>query len=181
MSRASIITSTGTTFDFLETTLDMFNIEDIAHSLSQMNRFAGHARYPYPVAQHSRLGSYLFADPAMALRFLLHDGSEAYLIDLPRPLKHYTTLGAEYRKIEADIQGLLYMKYGIFGQDPELIHRVDTQMLYAEKEALLPEGTEWETDWGLKNGHANIKIVETSFRDNKRMFLDRFHELYHGE
>jgi len=46
-------------FDILNPTPDMINIEDIAHAGSQMNRFTGHCRFPYPVTQHERLGSYL--------------------------------------------------------------------------------------------------------------------------
>ena len=179
MSNATIVTASGMCFDILETTLDMICIEDIAHSLSQMNRFTGHTRFPYPVAQHSRLGSYL-VPPKYALRFLLHDGSEGYLGDMNRPLKHFTPAGDEYRKVEARIQGLIYNKFGLSADEPEIIHEIDNQMLYAEKEQIMPP-TEWQNKWSKDEKAADVRILETSFRVNKALFLDRFYNiLYYG-
>jgi hypothetical protein len=173
MSKATIVTHSGIMFDMLETTLDMITIEDIAHASSQANRYTGHCHYPYPVSQHSRLGSYL-VPKHLALRFLLHDASEAYLGDMNWPLKNFTPAGKEYRKVETPLQRLIYKKFGIFGEDPEIIHRIDNEMLYAERRALLPR-IPWT--WGDET-EADVKIVETSFRENKRLFLERFYELY---
>ena len=175
MSKATIVTSTGILFDILKTTPDMICIEDIAHALSQGNRFTGHPKFPYPVAQHSRLGSYL-APKKYALRFLLHDASEAYLGDMNRPLKHFTKAGREYQKVEKRVQKVIYAKFGIFGPDPQVIHDIDNQMLYAEKKAIMPP-TEWTNKWGRNQKAASIEIIELSFRKNKRLFLKRFHEL----
>jgi 5'-deoxynucleotidase YfbR-like HD superfamily hydrolase len=157
----------------------MVNIEDIAHALSQGNRFTGHPKFPYPVAQHCRLGSYLV--PYMyALRFLLHDASEAYLGDMNRPLKHFTLAGDEYRKVEARIQSLIYNKFGLSEVEPEIIHEIDNEMLYAEKEQIMP-ATEWRNQWSKDRKAANVRILETSFRVNKALFLDRFYNiLYYG-
>jgi hypothetical protein len=179
MSQAAIVTSTGLLFDILETTFEMVCIEDIAHALSQGNRFTGHTRFPYPVSQHSRLGSYLVPSK-YALRFLLHDGSEAYLGDMNRPLKHFTPAGIEYRKVEERIQGLIYNKFGLSSDEPEIIHDIDNQMLYAEKAQIMAP-TEWPNKWGKDQKVADVKILETSFRVNKALFLDRFYTiLYYG-
>ena len=177
MSQATIVTSTGILFDILETTPEMVKVEDIAHSLSMGNRFTGHTKFPYPVSQHSRLGSYL-VPPRFALRFLLHDGSEAYLGDMNRPLKHFTPAGEEYRKVEARIQAVVYNKFGLTAEDPEIIHKIDNQMLYAEKAQIMPP-TEWKNIWSIDRTPADVKIVETSFRVNKALFLDRFYQILH--
>ena len=179
MSQATIVTSTGLCFDILEPALDMICIEDIAHSLSQVNRFTGHGKFPYPVSQHSRLGSYR-VPPVYALRFLLHDASEAYIGDMNRPLKHFTTAGFEYRQVEAPLQALIYYKFGLAAEDPEIIHEIDNQMLYAEKAQVMP-ATEWKNKWSPDQKAAEVRIVETSFRLNKSRFLDRFYNvLDHG-
>jgi 5'-nucleotidase len=177
MSQATIVTSTGAYFDILDTTPEMVCIEDIAHSLSQANRFTGHTKFPYPVSQHSRLGSYL-VPTKYALRFLLHDASEAYLGDMNRPLKHFTTAGVEYRKVEAILQGVIYNKFGLLAEDPEIVHEIYNQMLYAEKAQIMP-ATEWKTLWSKDRVAADVTIYETPFRVNKALFLDRFYFLRH--
>lgn len=69
----------------------MIDIDDIAHSLSMQCRYAGHCIRFYSVAEHSvhlarhfrRVG----ASIEIQLWALLHDATEAYLVDLPRPVK----------------------------------------------------------------------------------------------
>ena len=179
MSEACIVTYTGVLFDILNPKPEMINIVDIAHSGSQMNRFTGHCRVPYPVTQHERLGSYLIDDSYLALWFLLHDASESYISDMSRPLKHFTAAGQAYMKVEAPLQTMIYEKFGLYGPEPPIVHEVDNLMLYAEKEQLMAP-TKWPTKWSDERA-AGVKIVETSFYDNKRMYLDRFWELYHGD
>jgi hypothetical protein len=179
VSNATILTASGLTFDILDTTPEMVCIDDIAHALSQGNRFTGHTKFPYPVSQHSRLGSYIIPQ-VYALRFLLHDASEAYLGDMNRPLKHFTPAGIEYRKVENRIQEIIYSKFGLHGEDPEIIHDIDNQMLYAEKAQIMAP-TEWRNQWSKDKKAADVKILETTFRVNKALFLDRFYNiLYYG-
>ena len=176
MSEAWIETAGGTKFDILDTRPEMIQIDDIAHALSQMNRFTGHCKFPYPVAQHSRLGSYLI-HPDYALQFLLHDASESFLGDMNRPMKHYTEAGKVYRVIEHRIQRIIYKRFGCSAQEHPLVKDMDDEMLYAEKAQLMGD-LPWETRWGKSDKAADVKIVETSFRENKRLFLERFYQLY---
>lgn len=66
-------------------------IHEIAHSLSQINRFTGHASRPYSVAEHSLLVADLAlgakASASVQLAALLHDAHEAYTGDVSSPVK----------------------------------------------------------------------------------------------
>jgi hypothetical protein len=179
-SLAWIETFTGVQFNLVHTRPEMIQVEDIAHSLSNMNRFTGHCRYPYSVAQHSLLGSYLIEDPKLAFRFLNHDDSEAYIGDMNRPLKHFTKVGAEFRKVEKPLQKMIYERFGIIGPDPKIIHEVDAQMLYAEKSALMGN-TPFPVKWSKDEKPADVKIVEMNWRKVKSLWLNRFYELYESQ
>lgn len=81
-----IVTYTGKFFDLLNPTPDMVCIEDIAHALANICRYAGHVREFYSVAQHCVLMAK--ADlPGGSLQRLLHDAGEAYVGDIASPWK----------------------------------------------------------------------------------------------
>jgi hypothetical protein len=68
----------------------LVRVTDIAHALSHLCRYNGHVRSFYSVAEHSVLMARHFIarrDYPLARWALLHDGSEAYLGDVIRPLK----------------------------------------------------------------------------------------------
>lgn len=82
-------TWTGQKVSFPMTTA-MMNVDDIAHALSLQCRFAGHIKCFYSVAEHSCLVSdWLFNNDQrdLAMAGLFHDASEAYLVDIPKPVK----------------------------------------------------------------------------------------------
>jgi len=111
-----IQTFTGLRVNPLELRPDDIRIEDIAHALSCVNRFAGHAVYPINVAQHSIMVSRL-ADPGYELQGLLHDASEAYLGDMTKWLKMAPEMKF-YREIEDRAQHTIFKKFGC----PEEMH-----------------------------------------------------------
>lgn len=77
--------------------------EDIAHALAGENRYNAHTREPLSVAQHSVFVSQIVeratGNALLALAALLHDGPEAYLKDIPKPIKR--ALGPVYAEAEA--------------------------------------------------------------------------------
>jgi len=70
---------------------EQVNINDIAHALGHQCRFSGHCDWFYSVGQHSYYVSVIIEQlggtPMDRLCGLLHDATEAYLVDLPSPIK----------------------------------------------------------------------------------------------
>jgi len=64
------------------------SINELAHSLSQINRWTGWAAYPISVAQHSVMVSFLVR-PELAMHGLLHDAHECLVGDVNTPVKRW--------------------------------------------------------------------------------------------
>jgi hypothetical protein len=155
---------------------DDIAIEDIAHALSHTCRFGGHVSTFYSVAQHSVLVSHVV--PAeFALWGLLHDASEAYLVDIPTPLKVTAALDG-YKAIEALMQQTIYQRFGLQGPQPPEVDEADQALLLEEADALLPGGPTWATaDMRARVPRPPIRIVPWFPPAAKRGFLKRFDEL----
>lgn len=137
----SITTYTGREFPLLEATVDDINIRDIAHALSNTCRYAGHCALFYSVAEHSCRLSFLVPEQ-LRLEALLHDASEAYLGDIPTPLKK---LLPRYRKIERRINEVIMLKYDL--RRSTLVRKYDKLICTPEVTSLLVNGHPgWELE-----------------------------------
>lgn len=103
-----IRTFTGKYINVLEPSAEDIDIIDIAHALSRMPRFGGHTEQFYSVAQHCIMCS-CHALEEYKLEALLHDASEAYLMDLPSPVKKQI---GEYFNIENKMMEVISKKFG---------------------------------------------------------------------
>lgn len=138
-----IQTFTGKQFWPLDPSEDEISIYDIAHSLSMQCRFNGHCNRFYSVAEHCVRVS-VECPPEDALWGLLHDASEAYLSDIPRPLKRLTEF-VKYRESEFFLQSVIYARFGLRGPEPAVVKRMDNVLLATEKRDLMSEPPEeWE-------------------------------------
>ena len=108
---AHIQTYTGREINPLQLQLGDIDIVDIAHSLSCINRFNGHTRFPINVAQHSVYCAMLCRGTGFELQALLHDASEAYLGDVTKWLKHTSEMQA-FREAEDRAQSVIFTKFG---------------------------------------------------------------------
>lgn len=128
-----IRTSSGIYVNVFEPNPEMFEIEDIAHSLSQQCRFGGHTQNFYSVAQHCCL-CYELSLPEYEFDCLMHDSSEAYLLDVPRPIKRQLI---NYKTIEHDLMLVLAQKFGFRFPLDSYIKRIDEIALKIEWEVVM--------------------------------------------
>lgn len=143
-----IQTYTGGKFYPTDPQVDDVNIRDIAHSLSNQCRFAGHTRKFYSIAQHCYLVSQV-CYPADALDGLLHDAAEAYMCDMPRPIKYSPGLEG-FKELEKKIEAVIQKKFNL-GPEPQSVKDADKRLLYTERRDLLPH-LSWEDNkstWGM--------------------------------
>lgn len=129
-----IRTFTGIYMNVFEPTFEMIDIRDIAHSLSNQPRFGGHLPVSYSVARHSLNCAYLIKDDNLKLDALLHDASEAYLMDIPKPIKNRL---ANYKEIEDRLMRFISVKYRFEYPLHKKVKRIDELMLENEWECLM--------------------------------------------
>lgn len=115
MSKSRLHTFTGRGFDPFSPKPADVHLEDIAHALSNTCRFGGHSPRFYSVAQHATLVAVLVLEasrrPDWALLALHHDSAEAYLGDIPRPIKQGMVFALEAREKGLTDDGLVYLPF----------------------------------------------------------------------
>lgn len=141
-------TWSGRQFWPLDPRAEDIDLRDIAHSLSLQCRYAGHCCTFYSVAEHSvlmtrwMLGREGFAH--FAPWALLHDAPEAYLVDVPRPVKPFLV---GYREIEDRVMSVIAEAFGLrhTGSDviPDVVKQVDNRILADEYPQLMVQSVPW--------------------------------------
>ncbi len=109
------------------------DIRDVAHHLSNQCRYAGAVKHFYSVAEHSVHVSH-FVPKEDAMWGLLHDATEAYMNDIPRPVKDQCP---QYVKMEEAILPAIANHFNLVAMIPESVHRVDKEMLIHEMRDLM--------------------------------------------
>lgn len=174
-------TFSGGVFHPLNPKPNEIHIEDIAASLSKMCRFGGHCRIFYSVAEHCVHLAEVAPAP-LKLTALLHDASEAYLVDIPRPIKPRL---ANYYDLEAGIMRVIADKYGIAWPLPQVVKDLDTAILSDEREQIMmPMDVEGRL-WGNTLPKLNKRLHCWEPARASAAFMARFHiyakgELYNG-
>ena len=169
----SLSTFTKQKFNYLTIEENEVFIEDIAWALSNEPRYAGHRDFLYSVGEHSLLVAEAVLEivernlPAYRYEAtyaaLLHDGSEAYMKDLPTPLK---ILLPDYKALERRVQQLINRQMRVYEYaDEQIKQALESAVAYCdmliynleceafdrhdEKEALGPLITEEINAWDL--------------------------------
>lgn len=157
---------------------------DIAHALSNQCRFSGHCKHHYSVAQHSILVSivaeYLLPKNVSdeetmqtARAGLLHDASEAYLVDIPSPLKQLPEF-APYRAAEKRLERLILKRFSLPEELPAAVKQADLILLSTEKRDLMVEPPE---PWIDLPEPLERTIQTMTPQQAEQRFLERFDEL----
>lgn len=182
-------------------------IEDIAGALSRICRYNGHLRdycitepdadgyfdqLPleiYSVAQHSVLveqyvakwcGEDADSEPCILLRLaaLLHDAHEYVLGDMVKPQK---LMYKERKRYEMEWDDRIAERFGFSADllDHPAIKEADYRIFLTEKRDLV---VNWTTDFGVaKADPYPERIVPVLPSAARKMFMDRFNELYKGD
>jgi hypothetical protein len=108
---------------------------DIAHSLALQCRFNGHCKRFYSVAEHClRVLRYVRGTTLGPLELehkwaLMHDAAEAYMTDIPRPIKRSIS---GWKGIEEDIERVISERFGIPLPIPDVVKHADGVLLATE-------------------------------------------------
>jgi len=183
-----IQTYSGRRFTLLDPDPDTIVIEDIAHALANQCRYAGHCLRFYSVAEHCRILWELAPDHAK-FACLMHDATEAYLIDVPRSIKEQLK---EYKTIEAKLAKVIAEKFDIPYPWPEEVHELDGRILLDERAqnmacyyrppcpVIQPTGYFWCDDeadgwpFGVEPLYARLRFYTPQQAEEK--FLEAYYE-----
>ncbi len=172
----TITTYTGHKFNPMDPQMETLDIRDIAHALSLTCRGNGHVKQFFSVGQHC----IMCAREAMArgyskrviLGCLLHDASEAYMSDVPRPFKEVLP---EYVKLEEKLIDLIYTRFigsTLTEEEMKLVSRVDDAVLYYDMLEL------FGIYWGEKSVlEVNPDYTVLPFEEVEKTYLELFEEI----
>jgi 5'-nucleotidase len=157
---------------------DQLDAGDIARALANQCRFGGHSRRFYSVAQHSVIVSRLVeergGDAEDCFAALMHDATEAYLGDMPHPIKHRSPLGAAFKAAEGHLEQAIRERFAIRADVPE-IKRADRALLATERRAFSAETWRWPELDGVEP--LDLELTAWSPDEAAAAFAERFAEL----
>lgn len=159
-----------------------FDVIDISLALAKNCRFNGHTSLFYSVAQHSLMvAAIMEIDGHDGLEGLLHDATEAYLTDVPAPLKQFLP---DFKLLDGQWETKLRQKYGLPPHKSEACQRADWIALFIEaKYMMMSEGATFVDPKNLretaltepKYRHLHNWIIERKWYDVARDFRVTFY------
>lgn len=183
-----ITTYTGIHFYPTEPDPEGICIEDIAHALSLLCRGNGHVSTFWSVGQHciicAREAAAREWPDRLVLACLLHDASECYLSDVPRPFKAEL---AGYRDHEDRLLQMIYTRYlgsPLSKEERSRVREVDDGALYYDLRNLL------HNELKERDPHFHVlpdydihpfEEVENEYLELFYYYYDRYRKAYSGK
>lgn len=164
----TILTADGRYFDFTDPDPAVITLNAIARGLANTCRFGGQCRSFYSVAEHSIWVSRLVPSH-LAVHGLLHDAAEAFIGDMPKPLKE---LLPDYKRVEQMVEAVLFAQFGFLSIPPE-VKQIDRVMLATEQLKIMDNRDHWVGT----NEPADIVLECLSPEQAYRAFMCRALEL----
>lgn len=166
-------------------TADMIALPDIAHALSLQCRFGGHTREHYSVAQHSllvvRILVHMGAEPDAQLAGLMHDAHEAYIGDVPTPIKH--ALGDLWFEFERRAEEAVWSAFGvsdIMVRNQALVAHADRVALATERRDLIRFDARRNLPWSALVGIAPLSEPSVPCQSTPEAWADHFIGEFHA-
>ena len=164
----TIMLASGRLFDFLDPHGSDFDIEDIAHGLAHVCRYAGQCRAFYSVAEHSILVADTVAE--FGYEALLHDAAEAFIGDVTRPFKQ---LLPEYKRIESCVEDAIIERFQLDPMSRSVVKQADLRVLAAEQEQIMAPGcADWAKQAGIEPAPVRVRHLDPI--SAKMAFLERY-------
>jgi hypothetical protein len=167
-----ITTATGRKFHFENPQPEDICLADIAYSLAHTPRWGAHANPQISVGQHSVMVADALlrngAPQIVQLQGLFHDSAEAYLGDIPTPIKARLP---EYRAMELIVTGAIFDVFRIPLPMDQQVHLQDFEMRRWEYRDLMP-GDGVEPPLG---NHPMLKVWSPVQAEES--FLGRYYDL----
>ena len=143
--RNTIKLASGAYLDIANPDPNLIDLESIAHGLSMTCRYGGQCPEFYSVAEHSVLCTVAAreaGDSDILRDVLLHDAAEAFIGDIPKPIK---LMLPDYQEVEAAVEAAIRERFGLSVDSADRVKKYDRAVLKLEKQTMWPEDSEeWE-------------------------------------
>lgn len=173
----------GGCFHVLDPRVEEVRLGDIAHHLAFIGRYTGACSHLWSVGAHCLV----VADRILsaggtateALQGLLHDASEAYLVDIPRPFKPDVSIAGEtYYVVEERVQAAIHQALSVPYPAAPIVKTTDDGMVHDEVANFFPPGFMWER-YSINRAKNNLHAMALLRPETiAAAYVDRFETLY---
>ncbi|MGN0405197.1 MAG: hypothetical protein ACI4F1_08250 [Bariatricus sp.] len=175
-----ITTYTGKHFEPINPDPEMISLQDIAHALPMICRGNGHVRTFWSVGEHciccAKEAAARGLSSRMVLACLLHDASECYMSDVPRPFKKNMI---EYQRQEERLLTMIYKKFlgsDLTTEEQRLLKNIDDDLLWYDLKNLLGE----KQVGAIPKIHIELNYTVRPFEEVEQEYMELYSR-YSGE